>query len=615
MTNHTAPGEALLVSVFVITYNHEKFIRQTLESILMQKTSFALEIVVGEDGSTDDTRKILLEIAGRHAEKFKLLLHSPNIGAHKNQELTFLACTGKYVAMLEGDDYWTDPLKLQKQVDFMETNPDYAVCFHNMEVVHEDGSQPPRPSNLYLKDTFTAEDLCRGNFIYTASCLYRNPRFRAFPDWFPQAMPGDWPLHIMVAQQGKIRYLDELMGVYRVHAGGSWSLQRRSKSLESVIRTAKYLQGFLGGHQAEILAHTIAGWLLELHGLLVQEGRWDDAAGVADDYFSGGSIKISVVIPVHQQELPLAKRLETVIRQTFPIFEVLLLTDGGTGGDAQTIRAYASRHARIRVVEAEAGCPNLYRQWNRGVTAARGEYVWIAGSNDFAHPELLAQLMVPLLADAGIGLSYCGSWRVDANDAILGSCNESFGAFPDGARWETNYRNKGQAEVMHYLVYRNTIPSASAVVFRRSVYLKAGMAEEGMAAGGDWYVWLKMLLISSVAYVAGYFNYCREPLPEGNAAEAGPPGPVLKVRKLFERHLVRKVARATPFYLEIYQLNKMLRLTGQEAQGYWSIKHGNVFSGFRQLLPVVIYPKPSLYALKVGAHYLKKRLRRTQGNT
>lgn len=111
-----------LVSVWMITYNHEKFIAQAIDSVIMQKTNFDYEIVIGEDCSTDRTREIVLEYKAKHPDKFKLLLQEKNVGMMQNFIVTLKTCNGKYIALLEGDDYWTDPLKLQKQVDFLQAN-------------------------------------------------------------------------------------------------------------------------------------------------------------------------------------------------------------------------------------------------------------------------------------------------------------------------------------------------------------------------------------------------------------------------------------------------------------------------------------------------------------
>ena len=212
------------LSIHCITYNHEKFIAQAMDGFLMQKTTFDFEIVVGEDCSTDNTRRILLEYKEKHPDKIKLLLNEKNLGMQQNGMQTGAACTGKYLAICEGDDYWTDPLKLQKQVDFLEANPNFAICFHNVEVKHEDGETQSYLSNSNQKQVTTFEDLAAENYIHTVSCVFRKPFFE-FPEWFYESAVGDWVTHLLNAEHGKIAFIDEVMAVYRVHKGGVWSMQ------------------------------------------------------------------------------------------------------------------------------------------------------------------------------------------------------------------------------------------------------------------------------------------------------------------------------------------------------------------------------------------------------
>src|SRR5262245_24288404 len=129
------------VSVAMITYNHGNFIAQAVESILMQVVNFDYEIIIGEDCSTDETRNVVIEYRNRFPHRIKMLLHDKNVGLMQNFIQTIEACRGQYVALCEGDDYWTSPYKLQKQVDFLESHPEYAICFHNVTVICEDGSE------------------------------------------------------------------------------------------------------------------------------------------------------------------------------------------------------------------------------------------------------------------------------------------------------------------------------------------------------------------------------------------------------------------------------------------------------------------------------------------
>lgn len=219
------------LSINCITYNHEKFIAQAMDGFLMQETDFDFEIVVGEDCSTDNTRQILLAYKEKYPDKIKLLLNEKNMGMQQNGAQTGAACTGRYMAICEGDDYWTDPLKLQKQVDFLEANPDFATTFHRVEIKFEDSGKESELSNENQKETTTFEDLAAGNFIHTLSCVFRTNLFGDLPEWYNEMPIGDYPLHLLNAQYGKIKFFEDTMGVYRIHNSGSWGHMERQKSL------------------------------------------------------------------------------------------------------------------------------------------------------------------------------------------------------------------------------------------------------------------------------------------------------------------------------------------------------------------------------------------------
>ena len=218
------------VSICVPTYNHEKYIAQMLDGALAQKTSFPFEIVIGDDGSTDGNADIIRKYIQNHPGRIRAFLHSENQGpteprefAGRNNVLGIVkACAGEYVAMCEGDDYWTDPFKLQKQVDFLDSHPDFYVCHHNMLVTYEDGS----PSHTFndAKQPLISDitDILLDKWFFaTASWMYRNHfANHDFAEWHSMAAAGDWALMIQLAAQGPIGYLPEVMGVYRKHSAG-----------------------------------------------------------------------------------------------------------------------------------------------------------------------------------------------------------------------------------------------------------------------------------------------------------------------------------------------------------------------------------------------------------
>ena len=214
------------VSVIVHTYNHEKFIRQTLDSILNQEVNFQYEVIVGDDASPDSTPQIILEYQAKFPHIIKPLLHPKNLGGYgKNNTLATLAvCQGQYIAAMDGDDYWTNPLKLQKQVDFLDNNPDFVACFHNALIHYEDGTAPDSYVNDdNQKQVTTVEDLVGEDeiwFMATSSVIFRNGIMKDYPQWFHDSKSGDIPRYILLGKHGKFYYINELMSVYRKNNGG-----------------------------------------------------------------------------------------------------------------------------------------------------------------------------------------------------------------------------------------------------------------------------------------------------------------------------------------------------------------------------------------------------------
>ena len=237
-----------MVSVVVTAYNHADYIAQCLEGILMQQVGFEYELLIGEDESNDGTREICQDFAERYPERIRLFLRRREDVIYINGKPTgrynfvetLNAARGKYVALCDGDDYWTDDRKLQKQVDFMEQQPDYAICHHGGQMYFERDQQfiplPDKPKQAGI------ERLVQDNFIITCSCLFRNHLFERFPDWIYQAPVADYCLHILNARHGQIGYLPDDMCVYRMHSGGIWSQRNAGEQAERMLQLATFLR-------------------------------------------------------------------------------------------------------------------------------------------------------------------------------------------------------------------------------------------------------------------------------------------------------------------------------------------------------------------------------------
>jgi len=248
------------VSVCIITYNQAAYIRQAVESAIAQKTSFDYEIVVGDDQSTDATPTILGELERAHGPKLRVFRRDANLGVTRNLAETLQACRARYVALLEGDDYWTDPRKLQLQHDFLESHADHAIVFHRVEVRGADGSlRRLLPARRVAKRARMTDLLERGNFIPTVSVMYRH-QIREFPAWFYSLRIGDLPLNVMQAQLGDIGFIDRVMAVYRLHEGGTFSTIGNAQRVEQVVKMYTHLNDHLERRYDRLITGVSSYW-------------------------------------------------------------------------------------------------------------------------------------------------------------------------------------------------------------------------------------------------------------------------------------------------------------------------------------------------------------------
>ncbi len=219
------------LSIICLTYNHSSSLFQTLDGFVMQKTKFPFEVLVHDDASTDGTRDIILQYADKYPDIIRPILEEENQwsnGIAFDKEKIWPYVRGEYVAFCEGDDYWTDENKLQKQVDFLDSHPDYSLCFHPVRIVDQNNPAGeeiyPDQRLLQRAGELNFASLLKRNFIQTNSVVYRWRFHKESYNLMPEhILPGDWFLHLLHAQVGKIGFLPEVMAVYRRNAGGVWT--------------------------------------------------------------------------------------------------------------------------------------------------------------------------------------------------------------------------------------------------------------------------------------------------------------------------------------------------------------------------------------------------------
>lgn len=242
VTGAPAGNGQIKVSVAMITYNQAAFVRQALESVVTQDVPFPIEVVIGDDLSSDGTRAIVEEYAARDA-RIRPLLHERNQGMNRNFLGVIRACQGEYIAFLEGDDYWTDRQKLREQTRFMDLHDGCVLSHHRVSYVDSTGETRIRefPPENYRVESLPPEILARGNFIQTCALMVRRNKVPEITDEFYSLKLGDWPLCGLVSQFGQIGYVDKNMADYRVHHGSTWTPQSEEYKQSALLDVYKFL--------------------------------------------------------------------------------------------------------------------------------------------------------------------------------------------------------------------------------------------------------------------------------------------------------------------------------------------------------------------------------------
>ena len=258
-----------LVSICSITYNHAPFIRQCLDGFLMQQCNFPIEIIINDDCSTDGTTEIIREYAEKYPDKIFPVYHEKNLYSQGVRgmfdKFVFPKARGKYIALCEGDDFWTSPHKLQRQVDFLESHCEYSMICTNARVLGSDGElnwhRYKTSCDVPLRDII----LKRGAWIYTASMVFRREHMSDYPDFARRCHVSDYPYAIHMALRGKVYFFAEKMVTYRFLTAGSWTARTRINEayFNSWLSEIRMLQGYNEQSQGEYATYfqTVMGKL------------------------------------------------------------------------------------------------------------------------------------------------------------------------------------------------------------------------------------------------------------------------------------------------------------------------------------------------------------------
>jgi predicted O-linked N-acetylglucosamine transferase (SPINDLY family)/GT2 family glycosyltransferase len=498
------------VSVLMITYNHEKFIAQAIDSILMQEVNFEYEIVIGEDCSTDNTRQIVIEYQKRYPDKIRLLLPELNIGMLPNFTNTYKACKGEYIAVLEGDDYWITTSKLKKQVDFLERNLDFSICFNDTFIIEQENNCAfklfPHTSS---HETCTIERLISDNYISTPSVMYRAGLVNDFPDWYHEQGFGDWTLHLMHAKHGKIGHIDEVMSVYRIHKSGQWSSKSSKYRLEVTIKMLESMKGYFTNNYSKEFASSIDRYLRDLFDIQTVSSN--------EKYFSKKieyKPLVTVCIPTYNGERFLAETISSILHQTYPNLEIIVSDDNSSDDTVKVARSF-KRDSKLEFSILEHEQYGLSQNWNFCISQAKGKYIKFVFQDDLLEPTAIAEMVELAEQDNEIGLVFSPRtlFTTPGDDYYDPSVLDNHGAKDIHKGW-SNLKpiQSGQELLQDLNIFNysiNKIGEPTTVLIKKEMFDRVGLFNSELCQLVDLEMWLRIISECKVGFVDRYLSRFR----------------------------------------------------------------------------------------------------------
>lgn len=269
--------ESIKVSVLMLAYNQQEYIDEAIRSVVLQRTAFAFELIVADDASSDATPEHIARWQQRYPDIVRVLPRQANLGLARNFIRAYREARGEYIAICEGDDFWTDSRKLQRQADFMDSHKEYAMCFHRVVNYYQaDGSKSL--SNGGQRRTVSIRELAMCNPITNVAVFYRHALVPELPEWMPEVTSYDFVMHMLCARHGDIYYMRRPMAVYRKLATSIWTGGDQARRSMISLRNRDLLIGYFESRDAEVcrlLRTANAQKLLELSLYYAAQGDPD----------------------------------------------------------------------------------------------------------------------------------------------------------------------------------------------------------------------------------------------------------------------------------------------------------------------------------------------------
>jgi len=298
-----------LVSIGIITYNHRPYVADALESVFTQHRDFEIEVIVGDDQSSDGTATVVDEYQLRYPTMLRRIISPHNVGMARNLDRIWRACTGRYIALLEGDDWWRQG-KLAQQTQFMEAHPECAISGHTVTYLPPNGPAPEdRPTGW--PEISEIDLLIRGSCLQTGSMMCRRGFVEGVPEWAMNLRMCDWPMNLFHAMRGKVGFIDRPLSYYRMHAGGVWAPLSRKARLDHFLHAAQVMQENLPRSYSRLFDAAIGYFHFQLFLSHRDDGQYADARK---------HLWQSLNHRLRARELSVRMLCSTSVRMLFPAF-------------------------------------------------------------------------------------------------------------------------------------------------------------------------------------------------------------------------------------------------------------------------------------------------------
>ena len=555
------------VSVVIPNYNYEHYIEERIDSIINQ-TYPIYELIVLDDKSTDNSveviKKKLKEVEEEKPDLIvKFIENETNSGnVFKQWQKAFELSTGDYLWIAEADDLCSKYFLNVTMESF--NNEDVVLSYSESSLIDEDAKVIDRDArcsydlfvtNEYLKSYIRdgkeelKRNLCTNNKIINVSgVVFKKDVYIPVLDILKGSqdfkLSGDWYFYSKYLLYGSIAYNCDSLNYHRIQNKGVTKTTSNHLKVEEAITIQKSIRKSVTLAEDVILRnknyirvlkkeYSLNKNVIEFNGIYAGEEYTPSLVkrlktlfkkslkGTKIDIYEetyekvSGDKKVSVVIPNYNYENYIEERIDSVINQTYPIYELIILDDASKDNSVNVIKKKLAKieknypNIKTKLIVNKENCGSVFEQWQKAFTESTGDYVWIAEADDSCHPEFLEQVMEPF-SDEEVILSYAESMRINENNVVINDDCRDWMVVVSHDRWDKSYIKDGSDEIKESLCICNTIPNVSAVVFKKSNQVEMIENCKKFKISGDWYLYYQILQTGKISYCAKSLNYFRK---------------------------------------------------------------------------------------------------------